>query len=108
MGTHVGLIEKDSAEVLTIREYFILSRQVGPPRVHQVYTWQSVLLSNGLSAQVFLNRQRVITATLHRRVVADDHALHAFDATDAGNHTCGWNIFSIHLVCSQLAHFQER
>lgn len=52
-GAHVGLIEEDPPEMLAVREYFILARQVGPARIHQVDARQAVLQGDGLCAQVF-------------------------------------------------------
>src|SRR3990167_5363800 len=82
-GAHVGLVEEDPAEVLTVREHFILTRQVGAAGVHQVDARQAVFLGDGLRTQVFLHRQRVVATAFYRRVVGDDHAFHAFDPTDA-------------------------
>lgn len=52
-GTHIGLVEKDPAEVFAIREHLVLTRQVGAARVHQINARQTVLLGDSLRAQVF-------------------------------------------------------
>jgi hypothetical protein len=50
-------------------------RQVRAAAVDQIDARQPVFLGNLLRAQMLLDRQRIIGAALHRRVVADDHAL---------------------------------
>ncbi|MND99129.1 hypothetical protein D3C80_915060 [compost metagenome] len=55
-GTHVGLVEEDPTEVFAIGEHFILTRQVGAARVHQVQARQAVLQGDGLGAQVLFHR----------------------------------------------------
>ncbi|MNT36968.1 hypothetical protein D3C72_1730830 [compost metagenome] len=94
--------------MLTVREHFILTRQVGAARIHQVDARQAVLLGNGLGAQVFFHGQRVIRAAFYRGVVGDDHALDAFHATDPGDHARSGDVFAIHLIRRQLADLQKR
>ncbi len=108
LGAHVGLVEEDAAEVLAVGEDFVLARQVGAARVHQVDARQAVLLGDGLGAQVLLHGQRVVAATFYRGVVADDHALHAFHAADAGDHAGGGDVFAVHLMGGEGGDFEER
>ncbi len=82
---HVGLVEEDAAEVLAVREHVVLVRQVRAAAVDQVDARQPVLQRDLLRAQVLLHRHRVVGAALHGRVVADDDALDARDAADAGD-----------------------
>ncbi|MNY10973.1 hypothetical protein D3C86_1439780 [compost metagenome] len=107
-GAHVGLVEEDPPEVLAVRKHFILARQVGAARIHQIDARQAILLGDGLGAQVFFHRQRVVRATFYRGVVGDDHALDAFHTADPGNHASGGDVFAIHLVRRQLADLQKR
>ena len=72
--THIGLVEKDPAEVVAIGEDLGLVRQVGPARVDQVDAGQVVGLGDFLRAQVLLDGQRIIGAALHRRIIGHDHA----------------------------------
>ncbi|MNZ85824.1 hypothetical protein D3C78_1046290 [compost metagenome] len=105
---HVGLVEEDPPEVLAVGEHFILARQVGAAGVHQVQARQAVLQGDGLGAQVFFHRQRVVGAAFDRGVVGDDHAFDAFDPADAGDHASGRDVFAVHLMGGQLADFEER
>ncbi|MNN39926.1 hypothetical protein D3C81_1539830 [compost metagenome] len=47
---HVGLVEEDPPEVLTIRKHFVLTRQIGAARIDQIDTRQTILLRDGLCA----------------------------------------------------------
>ncbi len=105
---HVGLVEEDPPEVLAVGEHFVLAWQVGAARVHQVDARQAVLQGDGLRTQVLLHRQRVVGTAFYRGVVGHDHAFHAFDAADAGDHARSGHVFAIYLMGSQLADFEER
>jgi len=62
-------------------------RQVGAARIDQIDARQAVLLGNLLRAEMLLDRHRIVSAALHRGVVADDHRLAARHAADAGDHS---------------------
>lgn len=62
VGRHAGLVVEDAAEVVTIREDFVLAGQVGTAGVDQVDARQAVLQGNFLGAQVLLDRQRVVAS----------------------------------------------
>ncbi|MCY1433458.1 hypothetical protein D9M71_494860 [compost metagenome] len=94
--------------MLAVGEHFILARQVGAARVHQVQAGQAVLLGDGLGAQVFLHGQGVVGTAFDRGVVGHDHAFHAFDPADAGDHASGRHVFAVHLISGQLADFEKR
>ena len=104
---HVGLIKEDPAKVLAIRKHFILTRQVGAARVHQINARQAVLLGNRLRAQVFLYRQRVVRTAFDRGIVRHNHAFNPFDPTNAGDDSCCGNVFAVHAIGSQLTEFQK-
>src|SRR5690606_23814515 len=108
LSAHVGLVEEDASEVFAVGEYLILAWQVGAPRIDQINTRKTVLLGNGLRAQVFFYRQRVIGAAFDCRVVCDNHAVGTDCAADAGNHTSGGYLFAIDIVSSQLCDPQKR
>src|SRR3546814_11449975 len=63
-----------AAEVVAVGKHFILLRQVGAARVHQVHARQAVLRGDLLRPQVFLDGHGVVGAALDRGVVADDDA----------------------------------
>src|SRR3989344_2364976 len=107
-GRHIGLVEEDSPKVLAVREYLILARQVGAAGVDQVDARQAILLSNGLRAQVFFHRQRVVATAFYRGVVGHDHAFDTLDSADAGHYTCRRHFFAVHLMGGQLTDFEKR
>ncbi|MOA10072.1 hypothetical protein D3C78_1299440 [compost metagenome] len=94
--------------MLAVGEHLVLARQVGAAGVHQVDARQAVLLGDGLRADVLLHGQRVIGAAFYRGVVADDHAFHILDATDACDHASGGDVLAIHLMGGEGGKFEER
>ena len=71
------------------------------------------MLRDFLRPQMLFDRHRVVGAALHRRVVADDHAVHPTDAADAGNHSGAGRIahtifVQVHAVRRQWCDFQKR
>jgi hypothetical protein len=71
---------------------------------------RAVLAGDLLRPQVLLDRQRVIGAALHRRIVGDDHALDAVDPADAGDQRSRRHLEglrAIHAVGRQLRQFEE-
>ena len=85
LGAHIGLIEEDAPEMVAVGKDFILMRKVRAATVHKVDTRQAVGLGNFLRAQMLFDGHRVISATLYRRIVANNHALTARNATDSGD-----------------------
>ena len=104
---HIGLIEEDPPEVLTVREHLVLAWQVGAARIDQIDAGQTVLAGDSLRPQVLLHAQRIVGTTLHRGVIGDDHALNALDSADTGNHPGRRNRLAIDLMGGQLADFQK-
>ena len=104
----VRLVEEDAAEVLLVREYLILQRQVGAAGIDQVDAGQMILARDLLRAQVLLDGHRVIGAALDGRIVGDDHAFAAADAADAGDDAGSGHFAAIHVVGGQRAEFQKR
>ena len=76
------LVEEDAAEVVAVREDLGLEREEGASRVDEVEARQAVLARDLLRTEVLLHRERVVRASLHRRVVRDDHALPTLDDAD--------------------------
>ena len=66
-------------------EDVLLRRQVGTAGLDEVDRRQPVLLRHLGGAEALLDRDGVGRATLHGRVVGDDHALDALDDADAGD-----------------------
>src|SRR6056297_171063 len=107
VGGHAGLVVEDAAEVVAVREDFVLPWQVGAARVYEVDAGQAVLQGDFLGPQVFFHRQRVVAATFNGGVVGDDHAFGAGDTAHAGDHASCRDFFAIDVVGGELADFQE-
>jgi hypothetical protein len=104
---HVGLIEENPPEMITVREDLILMRQVRAAAVDQVNTRKPVGLGNLLRAEMLFDRHRIISAALHRRVVAHDHALAPRNAANAGDDPRTGDFIPVQAVCRKLADFEE-
>ena len=107
-GAHVCLIEKDPSEMVAVGEDLALVRQVGPAAVDQIDARQVIGLGNLLRAQVLLDRHRVVSAALHGRIVAHDHALAARDAADRGDDPRAGYFALIHVARRQLPDLEQR
>ena len=81
-GRHGGLIVEDPPEMVAIGEHLVLARQMGAAGIDQIEAGQPVLARDVLSAQVLLDRDRIVGAALDRGVVGDDHALAAHHPAD--------------------------
>ena len=108
LGAHLGLIVKDTPEVVTVRENLVLLRQVRPTTVDQVDTGQAVLLRNLLGAQMLLYRHREIGAAFNGGIVANDHAFLPRDHTDPRNHPRRRRGIVIHPMRRRRADLQKR
>ena len=105
---HLRLVEEDAAEMVAVGEDLGLVRQVRAAAVDQIDARQPVLLGDLLRAQMLLDRQRIVGAALHRRVVADDHHLPARHAADAGDHARAGHFALVHVAGGELADLEER
>ena len=104
---HLGLIVEDAAEMVAVGEDLVLVGQIGAARFHQIDARQVVFPGDLLGAQMLLDRQRVIAATLHGAVIGDDHAFLAGDGADAGDDAGPHHILGIHVPGGQLGEFEE-
>ena len=105
---HLRLVEEDAAEMVAVGEDLGLVRQVRAAAVDQIDARQPVLERDLLRAQVLLDRQRIVGAALHRRVVADDHHLPPGHAADAGDHARAGHLAVVHVAGGELADLEER
>ena len=105
---HIGLFEKDPAEVVAVWKHFVLVGQIGAARVHQINAGQMVLRRNLLRAQMLFNRHRVISAAFDRCVIAHHHTVHATDPPDPGNQARAGCIVVVHVECGQLPDLKKR
>ncbi len=108
MGRHAGLVVEDAAKVIPVGEHLVLHRQEGAAGIHQIEAGETQPLGDGLGAQVFFHRERVVGAALHGGVVHHQHAEPARDPADAGDDTGGGHWLVIDLPASQRRQFEKR
>ena len=104
-GGHVRLIVEDAAEMVAVGEDFVLVGEVRAAAVDKINARQVVLRGDVLRAQVFFDGERVVRPALHGGVVADDHAVHAADATDASNQAGTRRVVAVHVQRRQWGDF---
>ena len=94
--------------MLPIRKNLILARQMSAARIDQVNAGQVIFGCDGLRAQMFLHRYRVISATFDSRIISNNHALNPIHAADSSNQPRGCNIVvTVHAIGGKLANFEE-
>ena len=64
-------------------------------------------MSHGLSADVFLDRHRVVGTTFHGGIVGHKQALSPVNHADARDDSCGVRSSVIEVVSSQRGEFEE-
>ncbi len=104
---HLRLIIENASEMVAVREHLILIGQIGPAGIDQIDAGQTVLARDFLRAQMLLDRDRIIGAALHRRIVADDHAVAARYPPDAGDNPARRSRAAIHAMGCRQPHFQK-
>ena len=82
--------------------------QIGPARVDQINTGETVLRRDLLGAQMLLHRHRIVCAALDGRVVGDDHDLAALDQADSRDQPRAVDIALVHAESRERAYFQKR
>ena len=94
--------------MVAVGEHLGLVRQIRAARVDKVNARQPVLQRDLLRAEVLLDRHRVVSAALHRRVVAHDHALATRYAADSRDDARTGDFAVVQIVCRELADLEER
>jgi hypothetical protein len=94
--------------MLAIREYLVLQRQECAARVDQVDTGQPVFERDFLRPQVLLDRDRVVRAAFHRRVIRDHHELAAVNAADSRHQAGRRRVVVVHSTGGERGQLQER
>ena len=107
-GRHGGLIVEDAPEMIAIGEHLVLAREMGAAGVDQIEAGEPVLAGDVLSAQVLLDRDRIVGAAFDRGIVGDDHALAAHHPADPGDDPGAWHLVVVHAVGGELRQLQER
>ena len=83
LGAHICLVEEDAPEMVTVGKNLVLMRQIRTAAVDQIDAWQMVRLGDFLRPQMLFDRHRVISTTLYRRVITNNHALAARNTADS-------------------------
>ncbi len=94
--------------MVAVREDLRLEREERAARVDEVDAREVVLLRHLLGAQVLLHGQREVGASLHGRVVRDDHALLALDDADARDDPGRGSGAVVHLPGGERVQLEER
>ncbi len=81
---HGGLIVKDAAKMLPVRENVVLHGQKRPAGVDQVDAWQTVFFGDFLRPQMFFDREREIGTPFDGGVIGDNHHLRAVHDPNTG------------------------
>src|SRR3546814_12206736 len=89
--------------MVAVGKHLGLMRQVRVAAVDQIDAGQAVRLGNLLRAQMLLYRHRIVSAALHRRIVADDHRLPPRHPADAGDHARTGDLAAIKVAGSEMA-----
>ena len=106
-GRHRRLIVEDAPEVVAVGENFVLVGEVCAAGIDEVHAGQAVLPCHFLRAQVLLHGQRIVSAALHRGVVAHDHAGAPGDLADARDHAGGGNVVLVDVIAREQREFEK-
>ncbi len=93
--------------MIPVGEHLVLHRQEGTAGIHQIEAGKAQPLGDGLGAQVFFHRERVVGAALHGGIVHHQHAESARDPADAGDDAGGGHRFVIDLPAGQRGQFEK-
>lgn len=105
---HLRLIVEDAPKMLPVGKYFGLIGEVRTAAIYQINAGQPVFERDFLRAQMLLHRQRIVSAALHRRIVADDHHLPSLNATDTRYQASARHLAMIHVIGRELPDLQKR
>ena len=94
--------------MLSVGKDLILVRQIGAAGIDEIDAGQIVFPRDLLCAQMFFDRQRIIRAALHRRIVSNDDAFAPSNAADAGQDAGGGDRLVIDIVRGKLREFEIR
>ena len=94
--------------MLAIGKHLGLEREERAARVHEVDARQTVVEGDLLRAHVLLDRDRIVGAAFHRRVVGDDNRFAAGDTADAGDDARPRCVVVIHVLGGERRELEER
>ena len=107
LGAESGLVVEDPAEMIAVGKHLVLTGQEGASGVDQIDAGQPILPRDLLSAQVFLDRNRVVGTAFDRRVVGHDHAFATGDPADSGDDAGPWAFVVVHPVGGKRSDFEQ-
>src|SRR6185312_5049098 len=93
--------------MLPVRKHLVLRRQECAAAFHQIDTGKPVLARDLLRPQMLLDRDRIVRATLDRRVVGDDDALPPAHPADAGDDAAAGDAAAVHAMSGELRELEE-
>ncbi len=94
--------------MIPVGEHLILHRQKGAAGIHQIEAGEAQPLGDGLGAQMFFHRERIVGAALHGGIVYHQHTEPARDPADAGDDAGGGHRLVIDLPASQRRELEKR
>jgi len=108
LSRHVGLVVEDATEVKLVGEDISLAFEVSTSGVDEVDAGEVVLFSDLLGAEVLLDCDGVVGASLHGGVVGDDHATNTVDtANTSDDTTTSRGLVAVELVTSERRKLHE-
>ena len=85
------MVIENLAKVVLVWEHVVLLGKESTGGVNQIDAGQVVLHRDLLRPNVLLHRDGVVSATLEREVIGDDHALSTMNIANASNDVARWN-----------------
>ena len=105
---HHRLVEKNTAEMVTVRKHLVLIGEIRTTGINQVDTGQMVGVCDLLRAKMFLYCQWEIGTSFNRGVVRDDQTFAPLDTADTGDDTSGRYVVFIYRMRRQRRQFEKR
>ena len=94
--------------MVLVGEHLLLHRQECAAGIDHIDARQVILERDLLRAQVLLHGHRIVRAAFHRRIVDDDDAFAARNASDAGDDAGRRHDVGIQFVRGELARLEKR
>ena len=88
LGRHARLVVEDAAEMLAVGKHLRLQRQEGTTGIDEIDTRQPIVERHLLGAEVFLDGEGIVRATLDCRVVGHDEDIAAGHPANPGHEAC--------------------
>jgi hypothetical protein len=105
LSRHAGLVVKDTAEMIAIRENVLLLRQESTSAINEINAGKTILFCDFLGTEMFFHRDGVISTTFEGKVVGQNHALALVNLSDTCNDISNRDAI---FKASQLSDLEER